>query len=340
MFTVNIKEETKQKDTNWYEIYTINFTDKENNVQNNCKFEKAIRDNRIIINEEKLEMYLSGKSRIIKKYMKKRLKLLLDTCSKDLRKGNIALETVNRLADFCMETIPLIENNKIVIPNPDEFLCLAKWYIDIMSGSYNEPGNILTTVCPDYPFGYYEGRAVYKEGELGDDIGLVGESILEVGAKMVSVFKKTLKIPFNWIVGYAGFEGQKENLESMNISREMFWKKLKGSASKLQNELGISVGIMPDMVGMTNEEFWKIRESFPKEQFNIERKGMNALSHATDTRDWACIYSVANHLNAIILDGASVYVGRRAYKKAERIIKSEKQTPRFFCITNYEGYAE
>ncbi len=341
MSLINIKKEKNKKDVNWLISYTkINIDNVSVVTNENEKNDLIISENRLIINEEKVNRYLRGRNRAIKNYIKKRLKLLLDTCSKDVRKGKVVLETVNRLAAFCIETIPLIENNSIVMPIPDEFVSLIKWYIDKTNHSHKEPGNILTTVCPDYPYKYFEGRAVYKEGELGEDIGLVGESILKTGAEMVSILRRTLRIPFNWIIGYAGFEGKKENLKNMNINYEIFCRKLKGSALKLQKRLGVSVGIMPDIVGISNEEFWEMRGTFFKEQFSFKRKGMDALAHATDMRDWGCIYSIANKLNAIILDGASVYVGRRAYKNAEMILNSEKQTPRFYCITNYVGYLE
>ena len=341
MSVISNKQADNQKALDWLNTYTfINFDNENVMNSSNQEVEIPINEKRLVIDKKTLDTYLSGKSKAIKNYIKKRLKLLLDTCSKDVKKGKVTLETVNRLAAFCIETIPLIESNSIVMPIPKEFVSLVKWYIDKTNNSHMEPGDILTTVCPDYPYEYFGGRAVYKEGELGEDIGLVGESILKTGAKMVSIFVKTLGIPLNWIIGYAGFEGKKENLGNMNINSEIFFRKLKESASKLQKELGISVGIMPDIVGISNEEFWGMRNSFSKEQFSFERKGMNALAHATDMRDWACIYSIANKLNAIILDGASVYVGRRAYKNTEKIIKSEKYTPTFYCITNYEGYAE
>jgi hypothetical protein len=77
-----------------------------------------------------------------------------------------------------------------------------------------------------------------------------------------------------------------------------------------------------------------------KKDFNIQRKGMDALSDAVDARDWASVFSIANRLNAIIVDGASVYMGRKAYKKAERILQPVNHTPRFFCVSNYMGFAE
>jgi hypothetical protein len=155
---------------------------------------------------------------------------------------------------------------------------------------------------------------------------------------MVNILSKTLNIGIDWIVGYAGFEGKQENLDRMNLSAQEFRGRLETSADKMQQKLGAPVGILPDAVDMTLEEFSETRESFARDDFNIRRKGMDALSDAVDARDWACVFSMANNLNAIILDGASVYMGRKAYNKADQILASDNFTPRFFCVCNYLGF--
>jgi hypothetical protein len=126
----------------------------------------------------------------------------------------------------------------------------------------------------------------------------------------------------------------------MNISAEEFRDRLETSAFKLQQKLDVPVVILPDALDLTVEQFNEIREGFIKEDFNIRRKGMDALADAVDARDWASVFTIANRLNAIIVDGASVYMGRRAYKKAAQILQPTNHTPCFYCVCNYMGFAE
>jgi hypothetical protein len=164
--------------------------------------------------------------------------------------------------------------------------------------------------------------------------------LMNTGPHLLRIFSKSLNMSFVWIVGYAGFEAKPENLENMNISAQEFRDRLETSALKLQQKLDVPVTILPDALDLTIEQFNEIREGFIKEDFNIRRKGMDALSDAVDARDWACVFSIANRLNTIIVDGASVYMGRRAYKKAAQILQPTNHTPSFYCVCNYMGFAE
>lgn len=295
---------------------------------------------KLVMDDITLDRLLIGSSLAAKKFAQRRLKLLFDRCSKDVRERRIPVEAVNRLANFCLEIIPLIESERIVMPTAAELTILFNWYLDKQARSPQEPGVILTTVCPDYPYEWMGTKAIFKSGAVGNDIGLVGESIMNTGPHLLRILSKSLNMSFVWIVGYAGFEAKPENLESMNISAEEFRTRLETSALKLQQKLDVPVVILPDALDLTIEQFNQIREGFMKEDFNIRRKGMDALADAVDARDWACVFSIANQLNAIIVDGASVYMGRRAYKKAKQILHPTNHTPCFYCVCNYMGFAE
>lgn len=295
---------------------------------------------KLVMDDVTLGRLLIGKSSAARKFARRRLKLLFDRCSKDVRERRIPVEAVNRLANFCLEIIPLIESERIVMPTAAELSILFNWYLDKQIRSPQEPGMILTTVCPDYPYEWMGSKAMFKSGTVGDDIGLVGESIMNTGPHLLRILSASLNMFFVWIVGYAGFEAKPENLENMNISAEEFRNRLETSALKLQQKLDVPVSILPDALDLTIEQFNQIREGFLKEDFNIRRKGMDALSDAVDARDWACVFSIANRLNAIIVDGASVYMGRRAYKTAEQILQPSNHTPSFYCVCNYMGFAD
>ncbi|MCP5106079.1 MAG: hypothetical protein GY950_22025 [bacterium] len=292
----------------------------------------------MVIDENTLDRLLTGKSTVVKNFALRRLKFLLHRCSRGVREGRISIESVNRLSTFCLEIIPLIENAGIVMPTAVEFSILLDWYLDMQTRSPQEPAIVITTVCPDYPFDWMENKAVFKSGIVGKKIGIVGESILKTAPQLLHILSGSLNITVNWIVGYAGFEAKSANLESMNIPAEEFRYRLESSAIELQQKLGVPVGILPDAAGCTMEQFNGIREGFKAGDFNIRRKGMDALSDAVDARDWAGIFTIANGLNAIIIDGASVYMGRKAYDKARQILKPANHTPRFFCVCNYMGF--
>ncbi|MDQ1354682.1 MAG: hypothetical protein QG657_4991 [Acidobacteriota bacterium] len=292
----------------------------------------------LMMNDAALDKLSTGMSLSGKNFAMRRLKFLFHRCSKGIRERRISIDAVNRLSSFCLEIIPLIENTSIVMPTAAEFSILIDWYLDRQERSQQEPGVVLTTVCPDYPYEWVGTKAMFTSGEVGSDIGLVGESIMKTGPHLLYLLAKSLDIPLTWIVGYAGFEAKPANLESMNISSEEFRNRLEKSARKLQHKLGVPVGILPDSVDITMEQFSEIRESFLITDFNIRRKGMDALSGAVDARDWASVFSIANKLNAIILDGASVYMGRKAYKKAGQILQSNNHTPCFYCVTRYMGF--
>jgi hypothetical protein len=297
---------------------------------------------RLEIRDDVLEGFLTGRSSAARRFANRRLKLLFDRCSKEVREGRIPLEAVNRLATLSLEILPLVERAKLVMPTAAEFSTLFNWYLNYLAGqaqSPQEPAVVLTTVCPDYPYQWVDNKAVFTSGTVGDDIGLIGESIMNTAPPLLNILSQSLKLPFAWIVGYAGFEAKPENLARMKLSAEEFKVRLETSACKLQEEIGIPVGILPDAAGLTLEEFNGIRDGFSITDFNIKRKGMDALADAVDARDWAGIFSIANRLNAIIVDGASVYMGRKAYTKAGQILKPDNYTPRFFCVCNYMGFA-
>ena len=292
----------------------------------------------LVLNHFILDRLLMGKNSTSRNFAARRLKFLGHKCSKGVKDGRIAIEWVNRLANLCLELIPSIENAGIVLPTASEMGILFDWYLDRQLVNENEPAIVISTVCPDYPYDWVGSKAVFNNGVVGDGIGLVGESILDTGPQIVDILSKTLNIPIDWIVGYAGFEGKQENLERMNLTAQEFRARLETSAHKMEQKLNVPVGILPDALDLTLDQFDAIRESFAKEDFNIQRKGMDALSEAVDARDWACVFSMANNLNAIILDGASVYMGRKAYNKADQILASNHHTPRFFCVCNYLGF--
>lgn len=296
------------------------------------------RSGQLVMDDAALEKLLTGGSPTGKNFAMRRLKFLFHRCSKGVREGRISVEAVNGLSDFCLEIIPLIESASIVMPTAAEFSILVDWCLDRQERSPQEPGVVLTTVCPDYPYEWVGTKAMFISGEVGSDIGLVGESIMKTGPHLLYILAKSLDIPLTWLVGYAGFEAKPANLESMNISAEEFKNRLEKSARKLQHKLGVPVGILPDSVDITMAQFSEIRESFLITDFNIRRKGMDALSGAVDARDWASVFSIANRLNAIIVDGASVYMGRKAYKKAGQILQSTNHTPCFYCVTRYMGF--
>lgn len=293
----------------------------------------------LIMENAALESLLIGRSSTAKKFAMQRLKLLFHRCSKDVRERRISIEAVNRLSTFCLEIIPLIENASIVMPTAAEFSALIDWYFDMQLQPQQKPSVVLTTVCPDYPYDWKGTKAMYKEGLLGDDIGLIGESIMNTGPLLLDILAKTLNIPIAWIVGYAEFEAKPSNLKTMDISAKEFRDRLKKSASKLQQKITVPVAMLPEAVGLTIEQFDEIRKSFMINDFIVQRKGMDALSSAVDARDWASIFFIANKLNAIIVDGASVYMGRKAYKKAKQILHPANHTPSFYCVTPYMGFA-
>lgn len=295
---------------------------------------------KLLMDDVTLDRLLIGRSSAARKFALRRLKLLFDRCSKDVQEGRISVEAVNRLSTFCLEIIPLIESERIVMPTAAELSILFNWYLDRQARSKQEPGVVLTTVCPDYPYAWIGTKAIFKRGAAGNDIGLVGESIMKTAPYLLNILSKSLNMSFVWIVGYAGFEAKPENLKNMNISAEEFRDRLETSALKLQQKLGVPVGILPEALDLTIEQFKEIRESFMKKDFNIRRKGMDALSEAVDARDWAAVFTIANRLNAIIVDGASVYMGRKAYKKAAQILQPVNHTPRFYCVCNYMGFTE
>jgi hypothetical protein len=295
---------------------------------------------KLVMDDVVLDRLLIGRSSAARKFALRRLKLLYDRCSKDVRERKIPVEAVNGLANFCLEIIPLIENERIVMPTAAELSILFNWYLDKQIRSPLEHAVILTTVCPDYPYEWVGSKAMFKSGTVGNDIGLVGESIMNTGPHLLRILADSLNMSFIWIVGYAGFEAKPENLENMNISAQEFRDRLETSALKLQQQLEVPVSILPDVLDLTIEQFNEIREGFIKEDFNIKRKGMDALSDAVDARDWACVFSIANRLSAIIVDGASVYMGRRAYKKAAQVLQPTNHTPSFYCVCNYMGFAE
>lgn len=292
----------------------------------------------LALDDVALNRLLSGSSPTGKNFALRRLKFLFHRCSRGVREGRIPVEAVNNLSTFCLEIIPLIESGGIVMPTAAELGILVDWYLDVQTRAPLEPAVVITTVCPDYPFEWIGTKAVFKSGTVGNGIGLVGESILNTGPRLLHILSKSLNITFDWIVGYAGFEAKQASLESMKITAEEFRDRLETSARKMQRKLGAAVGILPDAVGVTLEQFNEIRDGFKIGDFNIKRKGMDALSDAVDARDWAGVFSISNRLNAIILDGASVYMGRKAYGKAGQILKSTNHTPRFFCVSNYMGF--
>jgi hypothetical protein len=293
---------------------------------------------KLVMDDGTLDRLLMGRRSDTKKFAIRRLKSLFHRCSKDVREGRISVEAVNRLSTFCLEIIPLIESERMVMPTAVELGILFDWYLDMRARSLQEPAVVLTTVCPDYPYEWMGTKAIFKSGKVGNDIGLVGESIMKTAPHLLHLLSTSLNMSFVWIVGYAGFEAKPENLEMMKISAEEFRDRLETSALKLQQNLGVPVGILPDAVDLTMDQFGEIREGFAKKDFDIQRKGMDALSEAVDARDWASIFFIANRLNAIIVDGASVYMGRKAYKKAEQMLQPTNHTPRFFCVCNYMGF--
>jgi hypothetical protein len=295
---------------------------------------------KLVMDDDNLDRLLISRSSAARKFALRRLKLLFDRCSKDVQEERISVESVNRLSTFCLEIIPLMESERIVMPTAAEFSILFNWYLDKLAQSRQEPGVVLTTVCPDYPYEWMGTKAIFKSGAAGDDIGLVGDSIMKTAPHLLNILSKSLNMSFVWIVGYAGFEAKPENLENMKISAEEFRDRIETSALKLQQKLGVPVGILPDAVDLTIEQFKEIREGFIKKDFNIRRKGIDALSEAVDARDWAAVFTIANRLNAIIVDGASVYMGRKAYKKAAQILQPTNHTPCFYCVCNYMGFAE
>jgi hypothetical protein len=294
----------------------------------------------LVMDGATLDRLLGGKSSAARKFLQRRLKLLYDRCSKDTREGRIPVEAVNRLSTFCLEIIPLIESGKIVRPTAVELSTLFNWYLDMQKRSREnqEPAVVLSTVCPDYPFEFKGNKAVFTDGLVGDGIGLIGESIMNAAPLLLQKLSESLNMPITWLVGYAGFEAKPSNLDRMNLSAAQFMQRLETSAAKLQEKLGVPVGILPDMADITLEQFNDTRDGFNKEDFSVKRKGMDALAEAVDARDWAGVFTMASRLNAIIVDGASVYMGRKAYGKAEEIIKPGNYTPRFYCMCNYMGF--
>lgn len=292
----------------------------------------------LAMDETALERLLTGRSITAKNFARRRLKLLADRCSKDIKEGRVRLETANKLAAFIVKILPLIENTSIVIPTADEMGILFNWYIDWQARDSQEPAVVISTVCPDYPYDWVGSKAMFKSGLVGNDIGLIGESLMASAPHLLYTLVKCLDMSFLWIVGYAGFEAKPGNLETMKISAAEFRGHLEISALKLQEKIGVPVGILPDMIGVTIEQFAEIRESYKKEDFDVQRKGMDALASAVDARDWAGVFHIAKRLNAIIIDGASVYMGRKAYRKAEQILSGANHTPRFYCVCNYMGF--
>jgi hypothetical protein len=284
-----------------------------------------------------LDKFLDNKSSIIKRFIERRLKLLLHRCSRAVREQKISLEIVNRLSSFCLAITPLIENSNIVMPTAVEFSALIDWYLSIREKQ--GPAVVLSTVCPDYPYDWVGTKAMYKNGPLGDEIGLIGESIMKIAPNLLQILVKTLNLSIAWVIGYAGFEAKPSNLENMKISAEEFRNRLEKSARKLEQKINIPVEMLPDVVGLGLNQFAEIREGFIINDFIIQRKGMDALASAVDARDWACVFYIANMLNAIIIDGASVYMGRKAYNKAKHILKPVNHTPSFYCVTSYLGFA-
>ncbi len=295
---------------------------------------------KLIMDNDALDHLLAGKDPALRNFARRRLKLLFDRCSKKFREGNISLEAVNGLGNFCLDILPLIEDERIVMPTAGEIALLFDWYVNMPPPvARQEPAVVLTTVCPDYPYDRVDASAVFKNGGVGDGIGLIGESIMNHAPELLQILASSLNISLVWIVGYAGFEAKPDNLAGMKISPAEFRNKLETSALKLQQKMGVSVGVLPDAANLSEAQFAEIRDGFSVDDFNIKRSGMDALADAVDVRDWAGVFVIANRLNAIIVDGASVYMGRRAYKNAARILQADNPTPRFFCVCDYMGFA-
>ncbi len=62
---------------------------------------------------------------------------------------------------FCLEIVPLIERESIVMPTAIELSILFDWYLDRQDRSLQEPAIIISPVCPDYPFYLIENKAVF-----------------------------------------------------------------------------------------------------------------------------------------------------------------------------------
>ena len=104
---------------------------------------------RLVMDDVLLDRLIIGKDPAIRNFMMRRLKLLFDRCSKAVKEGKIPVEVVNRLSTFCLEIIPLIESEKIMMPTATELRILFDWYLNKQAQSKQKPAVILTTVCPD-----------------------------------------------------------------------------------------------------------------------------------------------------------------------------------------------
>ena len=90
-----------------------------------------------------LDRLIKVKDPAIRNFIMRRLKLLFDQCSKAVKEGKIPVEVVNRLSTFCLEIIPLIESEKIMMPTATELRILFDWYLNKQAQSQQKPAVIL-----------------------------------------------------------------------------------------------------------------------------------------------------------------------------------------------------
>ncbi len=133
--------------------------------------------------------------------------------------------------------------HQIVMPTGGEISNLIEW---IIKGMFNGNHMAMTTVCPDYDYEVVNGIARFTGKGLGDEIGLVGTSIMNISPQIIQILEDQLGINLNWNIGYAKFEATEQNAKSNGLVQQQFINKLDSSANRMSSAMGREVGLFPE----------------------------------------------------------------------------------------------
>jgi len=212
--------------------------------------------------------------------------------------------------------------NLVVRPTTEEIYSLQHWLLRNML-SKKQSLTIITTVCPDYDIERLDtslykdiGHYRYTGKGLHDRIGGVGEYI-NIGAGLIlQVINSTTNLALDWIVGYAGFEANADNSKRNGINPDVFKERVQRSAIKMQQKMGYPVGVFPEYLGISLEDYNNIKDLLLKlGDYGYKREAINdALGEVTSGVDWLIMGLIASAKDALIMDGASVIMARNFYR--------------------------
>lgn len=245
--------------------------------------------------------------------------------------GDIDIANGNRLCQLTLELFALASRGEIVLPTGIEVEMLTVWLVQKIINQ--EPLVILSPVCPDYSFDWVENRPRFNGKTVGDQVGFIGQKLINSGPAVIDTFQRCLGLPTIWLVGTAGFEITEVAAQSMNMSPTEFRRKIESTTQAIAAALGFPVGILPDMVGFDNEMFFKLRQEFDESAFDLttieqKRQDMLQMGEAVNNwRSWPTVAFIAAMLDAVIVDPASETMGRKLYG----------DVPKLFIRSDYHG---